>query len=56
MSGKNMMWIILAVIAVTVGSSALYYVYDREKEIVFQFRELVRATDCLLYTTDAAHE
>ena len=25
MSGKNMMWVILAVIVVTVGSSAVYY-------------------------------
>ena len=31
MSGKNMMWVILAVIVVTVGSSAVYYVDEREK-------------------------
>ena len=45
MSGKNMMWIILAVIAVTVGSSAVYYVDEREKAIVFQFGEIVRSND-----------
>ena len=32
MSGKNMMWIILVVIAVAVGSSAVYSVDEREKE------------------------
>ena len=36
MSGKSIMWVILAVIVVTVGSSALYYVDEREKAIVFQ--------------------
>jgi membrane protease subunit HflC len=45
MSGKNMMWIILAVIAVTVGSSAVYYVDEREKAIGFQFGEIVRSND-----------
>ena len=35
MSGKNMMWVILAVIVVTIGSSAVYYVDEREKAIVF---------------------
>ena len=45
MSGKNMMWIILAVIIVAVGSSAVYYVDEREKAIVFQFGEIVRADD-----------
>lgn len=45
MSGKNMMWIILAVIAVTVSSSAVYYVDEREKAIVFQFGEIVRSND-----------
>ena len=45
MSGKNMMWIILAVIVVTVGSSAVYYVDEREKAIVFQFGEIVRSND-----------
>jgi len=45
MSGKNMMWIILAVIIVTVGSSAVYYVDEREKAIVFQFGEIVRSND-----------
>ena len=45
MSGKNMMWAILAVIVVTVGSSAMYYVDEREKAIVFQFGEIVRSND-----------
>ena len=45
MSGKNLMWVILAVIAVTVGSSAVYYVDEREKAIVFQFGEIVRSND-----------
>ena len=45
MSGKNMMWIILAVIIVAVGSSAVYYVDEREKAIVFQFGEIVRSND-----------
>ena len=45
MSGKNMMWVILAVIVVTVGSSAMYYVDEREKAIVFQFGEIVRSND-----------
>jgi len=45
MSGKNMMWVILAVIVVTVGSSAVYYVDEREKAIVFQFGEIVRSND-----------
>ncbi len=45
MSGKNMMWIILAVIAVAVGSSTVYYVDEREKAIVFQFGEIVRSND-----------
>ena len=35
MSGKSIMWVILAVIVVTVGSSAVYYVDEREKAIVF---------------------
>ena len=45
MSGKNMMWMILAVILVSVGSSAVYYVDEREKAIVFLFGEIVRAND-----------
>jgi len=45
MSGKNLMWVILAVIVVTVGSSAVYYVDEREKAIVFQFGEIVRSND-----------
>ena len=45
MSGKSMMWVILAVIVVTVGSSAMYYVDEREKAIVFQFGEIVRSND-----------
>ena len=45
MSGKNMMWMILAVILVSVGSSAVYYVDEREKAIVFQFGEIVRTND-----------
>ena len=45
MSGKNMMWVILAVIVVTVGSSAVYYVDEREKAIVFLFGEIVRSND-----------
>ena len=49
MSGKNMMWVILAVIVVTVGSSAVYYVDEREKAIVFQF-------GAVSYTHLRAHE
>jgi len=45
MSGKNMMWIILVVIAVAVGSSTVYSVDEREKAIVFQFGEIVRSND-----------
>ena len=45
MSGKNLMWVILAVIVVMVGSSAVYYVDEREKAIVFQFGEIVRSND-----------
>ncbi len=45
MSGKSMMWVILAVILVSVGSSAVYYVDEREKAIVFQFGEIVRSND-----------
>jgi len=45
MSGKNMMWMILAVILVSLGASAVYYVDEREKAIVFQFGEIVRSND-----------
>ena len=45
MSGKNMMWTILAVILVSLGASAVYYVDEREKAIVFQFGEIVRSND-----------
>ena len=45
MSGKNMMWIILVVIGIAVGSSAVYSVDEREKAIVFQFGEIVRSND-----------
>ena len=45
MSGKSMMWTILAVIVVAIGSSAVYYVDEREKAIVFQFGEIVRSND-----------
>ena len=45
MSGKSMIWIILAVIVVAVGSSTMYYVDEREKAIVFQFGEIVRSND-----------
>ena len=45
MSGKSMIWIILAVIVVAVGSSTVYYVDEREKAIVFQFGEIVRSND-----------
>ena len=45
MSGKNMMWTILVVILVSLGSSAVYYVDEREKAIVFQFGEIVRSND-----------
>ncbi len=45
MSGKSMMWIILVVIVVAVGSSTVYYVDEREKAIVFQFGEIVRSND-----------
>lgn len=45
MSGKSMMWIIVAVIVVAVGSSTMYYVDEREKAIVFQFGEIVRSND-----------
>ena len=45
MSGKSMMWIIVAVIVVAVGSSTVYYVDEREKAIVFQFGEIVRSND-----------
>ena len=45
MSGKSMIWIILAVIVVAVGSSTVYFVDEREKAIVFQFGEIVRSND-----------
>ena len=45
MSGKSMMWIIVAVIVVAVGSSTVYFVDEREKAIVFQFGEIVRSND-----------
>ncbi|HJL56570.1 MAG TPA: protease modulator HflC [Arenicellales bacterium] len=45
MMGKNMMWIVLLVIVAAVGSSAVYYVDEREKAIVFQFGEIVRSND-----------
>ena len=45
MSGKSMMWVIVAVIVVAVGSSTVYYVDEREKAIVFQFGEIVRSND-----------
>jgi len=45
MMGKKMMWIVLLVIVATVGSSAVYYVDEREKAIVFQFGEIVRSND-----------
>ena len=45
MMGKQMMWIVLLVIVAAVGSSAVYYVDEREKAIVFQFGEIVRSTD-----------
>ena len=45
MMGKNMMWIVLLVIVTAVGSSAVYYVDEREKALVFQFGEIVRSTD-----------
>ena len=45
MSGKSMMWIIVAVIVVAIGSSTVYYVDEREKAIVFQFGEIVRSND-----------
>ena len=45
MMGKNMMWILLLVIVGAVGSSAVYYVDEREKAIVFQFGEIVRSND-----------
>ena len=45
MSGKSMMWTILAVIVVAIGSSTVYYVDEREKAIVFQFGEIVRSND-----------
>ena len=45
MSGKNMMWTILVVILVSLGASAVYYVDEREKAIVFQFGEIVRSND-----------
>ena len=45
MMGKNMMWIVLLVIVTAVGSSAVYYVDEREKAIVFQFGEIVRSND-----------
>lgn len=43
--GKNMIWIVLLVIVTAVGSSAVYYVDEREKALVFQFGEIVRSTD-----------
>ena len=45
MTGKSMMWTILAVIVVAIGSSTVYYVDEREKAIVFQFGEIVRSND-----------
>ncbi len=45
MSGKNMIWVVVLVIIVAVGSSTVYYVDEREKAIVFQFGEIVRSKD-----------
>jgi membrane protease subunit HflC len=45
MIGKQLMWIVLLIIVIAVGSSAVYYVDEREKAIVFQFGEIVRSND-----------
>ncbi len=45
MSGKNLITLVLLVIAVTLGASSVYYVDQREKAIVFQFGEIVRSND-----------
>ena len=45
MSGKNLITLVLLVIAVTLGVSSVYYVDQREKAIVFQFGEIVRSND-----------
>ena len=45
MSGKNLITLVLLVIAVTLGVSSVYYVDQREKAIVFQFAEIVRSND-----------
>ena len=45
MSGKKMIWVVVLVIIVAVGSSTVYYVDEREKAIVFQFGEIVRSKD-----------
>ena len=45
MKGKTLLSAILIVIAVIVVTSSIYYVDEREKAIVFQFGEIVRADD-----------
>jgi len=45
MKGKTLFSAILIVIAVIVVTSSIYYVDEREKAIVFQFGEIVRADD-----------
>ncbi|MEK9785534.1 MAG: protease modulator HflC [Gammaproteobacteria bacterium] len=45
MSAKGMMSIVVLVILATLGSSAVYFVDQREKAIVFQFGEIVRSND-----------
>ena len=45
MSGKNLITLVLLVVAVTLGVSSVYYVDQREKAIVFQFGEIVRSND-----------
>jgi membrane protease subunit HflC len=45
MKGKNLFIVVLIVLAVTVITSSIYYVDEREKVIVFQFGEIVRSND-----------
>lgn len=45
MKGKGMIFLIVALIAITVVASSIYWVDEREKAIVFKFGEIVRFDD-----------
>ena len=45
MSGKKIFLLVVLVIALTIGLSAVFTVDEREKAIVFQFGEIVRSKD-----------